>query len=257
MSRSVKEIVGYVLGAIDGDIGRCDDFLFDDRDWMVRFMVAKTAKWLPGRKVVVSPAFLGQPDWTNRRLPVRLTRQQIEDSPPLDEHAPVSRAYEIGYWRHYSQPPYSGVGSLPPYGPGPGGFGSYPWPAEVLSPTPEPTTGTEIPERKEELLHSVEEVLGYGIAATDREIGQVNDFILDDQAWTLRYLVVDTGYWLPGRKVLVSTSWLGSIDWAEQRLHVELDAESIRNGPEFDPTKPLDRRYEIEIHDYYGRPYYW
>jgi len=258
MLRSVKEIVGYVLGASDGDIGRCDDFLFDDRDWVVRFMVAKTAKWLPGRKVVVSPAFLDEPDWANRRLPVRLTKQQIEDSPPLDEHAPVSRAYEIEYWRHYSQPPYYGAGALPPYGLGPGGFGAYPWPAEVLNPTPEPTTtGMEVAEKKEEHLRSVEEMLGYGIAAIDRDIGHVDDFIVDDQAWALRYLVVDTGNWLPGRKILVATPWLGSIDWAEQRLHVELDAESIRNGPEFDPTEPVNRRYEIEIHNYYGRPYYW
>jgi hypothetical protein len=255
MLRSVKEIVGYVLGAKDGDIGRCDDFLFDDRDWVVRFMVAKTAKWLPGRKVVVSPAFLDQPDWTQRRLPVRLTKQQIENSPPLDEHAPVSRAYEIEYWRHYSQPPYTGI--LSPYGLGPGGFGAYPWPGGVVDPTPASVPGTEIREPKEEHLRSVEEVTGYDIAATDRDIGQVDDFIVDDQAWALRYLVVDTGHWLPGRKVLVATPWLGSVDWTAQRLHVELDAESIRNGPEFDPTKPVNRRYEIEIHDYYGRPYYW
>jgi len=250
MLRSVKEIVGYVLAASDGEIGRCDDFLFDDRDWGVRFMVAKTSKWLPGRKVVVSPAFLDEPDWASRRLPVHLTKQQIEDSPPLDEHAPVSRAYEIEYRRHYS---------LPPYGVGPGGFGAYPWPAEVVNPVPEPLVGAEaeIQEKKEEHLRSVEEVIGYIVAATDRDIGQVNDFIVDDQAWALRYLVVDTGNWLPGRKVLVATPWLGLIDWAEQRLHVELDAESIRNGPEFDPTEPVNRRYEIEIHDYYGRPYYW
>lgn len=259
MLRSIKGIAGYVLAASDGDIGRCDDFLFDDRDWAVRFMVAKTAKWLPGRQVVISPAFLGEPDWASHRLAVKLTQKQIEQSPSLEEHAPVSQAYETEYWRHFSSP--SPDSTLPPYGLGPGGFGAFPWPSETMNPAlqgpiPEPTPDTP-PEKKAEHLHSVAEVLGYDIAATDRNIGHVDDFIVDDHVWVLRYLVIDTGNWLPGRRVLVAPPWLGTIDWIERQLHIELEAERIWNAPEVNPAEPIDRRDEAELYDYYGRPYYW
>ena len=89
MLRSLKEIKGYVLGAQDGDIGRCSDFLFDDRDWTVRYIVADTKKWLPGRKVIISPMSIGDADASSRTLSVSLTRAQIKDAPPLDDDAPV------------------------------------------------------------------------------------------------------------------------------------------------------------------------
>ena len=106
MLRNASELTGYSLLASDGEIGRCQDFLFDDRDHAIRYMVAKTAKWLPGRKVVISPVFLDQPNDDNRQLPLRLTRKQIEESPPLDEHAPVSRQYELQFHEYYVLPFY-------------------------------------------------------------------------------------------------------------------------------------------------------
>ena len=91
MLRRARELTGYRLLASDGEIGTCTDFLFDDRDWVVRYMVADTRKWLPGRKVLISPASLGEPDWNSQTFPIGLSRQQIKDSPALDEHEPVSR----------------------------------------------------------------------------------------------------------------------------------------------------------------------
>jgi len=78
MLRSSKEMKNYTLQAKDGKIGRCKDFLFDDQFWTVRYMVANTGKWLPGRKVLISPISLEKPDWVSMRLPVRLTKEQIE-----------------------------------------------------------------------------------------------------------------------------------------------------------------------------------
>ena len=88
--------------AEDGEIGRCKDFLFDDEKWTIRYMVADTRKWLPGRKVLISPMSLGAVDWSSRHFQVELTRRQVEDSPPLEEDAPVSRQYEMIYafFRH-------------------------------------------------------------------------------------------------------------------------------------------------------------
>jgi hypothetical protein len=249
MLRSVNEIADYTIHASDGDIGHCEDFLFDDRTWVIRYIAAKTAKWLPGRKVIISPVFLDEPDWINGKFMVRLTREQIEQSPTLEEHAPVSRQYEINYYQYYS---------LPFYWIGQELWGAYPDPAGVLHPVPdEPVQEVEEIEAEEDHLRSTEEVTGYQLAAVDGEIGHVEDFLVDDITWALRYLIVDTGHWLPGRKVLVSPQWLESIHWVDEKVHVKLDTDAIRNSPEFDQSQPVDRQYEIELHDYYGRPYYW
>ena len=106
MLRSMKDIQGYVLGAQDGEIGRCSDFLFDDKDWAVRYIVADTKKWLPGRKVLISPISIGDADGVSQTLNVGLTKEQIENSPPLETNAPVSRRYEVAFnkffdWAHY------------------------------------------------------------------------------------------------------------------------------------------------------------
>ena len=111
MLRSLKELKGYVLLAEDAELGRCHDFLVDDQTWTVRYMVADTSKWLPGRKVLISPIALGDPVWQRQLFPVKLNADQVRAAPPLDEHAPVTREYEIWYHKHYRWPFYwSGAG---------------------------------------------------------------------------------------------------------------------------------------------------
>jgi hypothetical protein len=106
-------------------------------------------------------------------------------------------------------------------------------------------------------LRSTEEVLGYDIQATDDAVGHVEDFIFDDETWIIRYIVVDTRNWLPGGKVLVSPEWIKSINWAKRTVSVDLNRHTIKNSPEFDPSQPVNRKYEIQLYDYYGRPVYW
>jgi hypothetical protein len=106
-------------------------------------------------------------------------------------------------------------------------------------------------------LRSVQEVAGYHIQATDGEIGHVEDFILDDETWMLRYVVVDTRNWLPGRKVIVPPSWVESVDWANRKVSVDFTREEVRTSPEYDPAAPVNREYEVRLYDFYGRPKYW
>jgi hypothetical protein len=94
MLRSVSAILNYALLAEDGEIGRCKDFLFDDDNWTIRYMVADTRKWLPGRKVLISPISLGAVDWSTRLFQVELARRQVEDSPECEPLAPINRDYE-------------------------------------------------------------------------------------------------------------------------------------------------------------------
>jgi hypothetical protein len=106
-------------------------------------------------------------------------------------------------------------------------------------------------------LRSTREVIGYNIQASDGEIGHVEDFIVDDETWIIRYMVVNTRDWLPGKKVLVAPRWIEKVTWAESKVYVELTRESVKNSPEFDPSAPVNREYETKLYDYYGRPKYW
>jgi hypothetical protein len=249
MLRSVNEIVGYGLHARDGEIGRCKDFLWDDLKWAVRYMVADTGKWLPGRQVLVSPISLGRAEWASKRLPVHLTRKQIEEAPMLDEDAPVSRQYEIEWNRYHGYLLYWAGEGLWGYTDRPGAlFHAADEGAEV-----------EIDDAAsgDSHLRSVGEVTGYHIQAQDGEIGHIEDFLVDDEAWALRYVVVDTKNWLPGRKVLISPSWIGGIDWRDTKVTVELTKGAVRNSPKYDPSEPVNLSYEEKLYDYYGRPKYW
>jgi hypothetical protein len=106
MLRSIKQLYGNKLGASDGDIGHVKDFYFDDQSWAIRYLVVDTGTWLPGRQVLLTPHSLGRLDQAERTLRVNLTRKQIEDSPSIEAHKPVSRQYEQEYYRYFGWPYY-------------------------------------------------------------------------------------------------------------------------------------------------------
>ena len=238
MLRSVKELDNYVLEAEDGEIGRCKDFLFDDRFWAIRYMVADTGKWLPGRKVLVSPISLGEPDWDSRLFPVRLKKNRIEDAPGLDEDAPVSRQHEMRWTQHYGWPYYWEGTNV---------WGIAKYPNALFIQKELEAASDETSDEFDRNLRSTMEVI-------DDEIGHVEDFILDDEIWTIRYMVVDTRNWLPGRKVLVAPGWINSIDWAESKVTVAMTRKQVKNSPEYDSSVPLTPEYEAGLSEHYGFP---
>lgn len=101
------------------------------------------------------------------------------------------------------------------------------------------------------------EVRGYHLQAADGDCGHVDDCIMDETSWTIRYLVVDTRNWLPGRRVLIAPAWIQSIGWADRVVSCELQRGQIKNSPAYDPTEPVNRGYEQQLYDFYGRPVYW
>lgn len=250
MLRSMEELEGYVLEATDGEIGRCKDFLFDDQRWVVRYMLADTGKWLPGRKVLISPISLGEPDWESRRFSVKLTRDQVETSPGIEHHEPVSRQYEAELFSHLGYLPYWGGTSV---------WGPSSVPESLRTMEVEAGSGVRvvIEPKGDPHLRSLDEVTGYRIDAVDDEVGHVEDFIVDDDDWVIRYMVVDTRNWLPGRKVIVPPQWIEGFDWQKKLAHVDLTREQIENSPEFEAGAPVNREYEARLYDYYGRPVYW
>ena len=243
------ELKRYVLDAEDGEIGRCKDFLFDDRNWVVRYMVADTRKWLPGRKVLISPISLGIPDHDEKRFPVKLSINQIRESPPLSEDAPVSRKYESLWFSHFGYHPYW-IGAE--------SWGLAYFPDQMFAYKDLKDKVEDILEEAEEShLRSAVEVCGYHVRARDESIGYIEDFLVEERSWIIRYMIVDTRKWLPGRKFLVSRNWAEEIDWPRKRVFIDLSAEDIKSSPPYDPSKPLSREYETELHRHYRRESYF
>lgn len=243
MLRSTKELQGYSIQTVNDEIGQVKDFYFDDHTWVMRYLIADTGKWLPGRQVLISTQALDQPNWRDQNFPVHLTKTQVENSPSIEEDMPVSRQEEEALHSYYGWPVYWGGGLYTD--------------AQIV-----PRDHQEEPDREpvegDVHLRSVQEIIGYDIEAKDDGIGHVEDFVLDDELWTLRYLVVDTRNWLPGgKKVLVSPDWIEGVNWSKAQVKVDLTCEQIKNGPEFDPFAPVNREYEERLYDFYGRPKYW
>jgi uncharacterized protein YrrD len=252
---------GYTIQATDGEIGTVAQFLFDDIHWAVRYLVVDTGGWLSGRRVLISPIAIRAARWNDQVIDVDLTRQQVEQSPGIETDQPVSRQKESEYAQYYGYAPYWG-------GAGVWGMGMYPgYLHPAIAPVPAaapvaPATATEQPatparESGDPHLRGTREVIGYAIQAGDGEIGQVDDFIVDDETWELRYMVVDTGNWLSGKKVLVAPRWISKVTWSEARVYVDLPRDMIKDAPEFDPYTPISRDYEARLYDHYQRPRYW
>lgn len=106
MLRSMHEFKSYTIGATDGEIGHVSDFFFEDRGWIIRYLVVETGSWLLSRKVLLSPFSLMEADWMHKRLPTRITREQVKNSPDIDTHMPVSRQHEIQTANYYGYPYY-------------------------------------------------------------------------------------------------------------------------------------------------------
>lgn len=249
MLRSIHELIGYEIKAGDGHVGKVADVLFMDREWVVSYFVADTGGWLSGRKILLPPAVIGRPDWTHCEVPVRMSKEQIENAPPLDSDAPISRKHEQELHEYWG---------IPPYWVGPGAIGAMAASPVAVMKSGKEHTEPEIDESPgHPNLRSCHEVRGYHVHATDGDIGHIDDFIADDEEWVIRYLVVDIRNLLPGRKVILPPTWAREVSWSEAKVHMAVSRERIEGSPEFDPEAAINREYEEVLYDYYGRPKYW
>ena len=247
MLYNVKALNGYRLNSLDGEIGKVKEFYFDDRYWTIRYLVADTGYWLAGRQVIISPYALGRinTDIYQKQIEIHLTRKQIEDSPSLDSDKPVSRQFEQAYYGYHGWPEYWS---------GPSMWGSYPYVVR----DPEKWRRTNKGEKAwDPHLRSTRAVGGHHLQALDGEIGHVADFIIDDEAWAIRYLVIDTHNWLPGKKVLLAPQWIERVNWGERKVFVNLKREAIKQSPEYAQEFVLTRDYEAALHQHYDRQGYW
>ncbi len=251
MLRSLKDLESYKVSAVDGDVGRVTDFLFDDEQWTTRYLVTDTSGyWEVAHQVLISPISFRRVDWETRLFHVGLTQDKVKNSPSVDLAKPVSRQYERAYSQYYGWPYYWGTGAI-----GAWNMGAYPYAlaASTMKEEPQPTDEAH----NDPHLRSAKEVAGYHVHGSDGVIGHIADFIVDDETWTIRYLVVDTRNWWFGKKVLVAPHWAQKVSWSDSMVYLDLTRDAIKNSPAWNPDALVNRQYEERLYDYYGRPAYW
>ncbi len=256
MLKNAKFYEGFDLTASDGAIGTVKDVYFDDERWYVRYFVVDAGTWLEGRMVLISPGAITKPRYDDKTLGTALTQVQVRGSPSVTTDRPVSRQQELELNRYYAWPYYW---TAPVLGMGLGGIT-----AALQSPDVAPDEGrgaadpnhtsTEREMREaakgDPHLRSAAAVRGYTIEAIDGAIGHVEDFVIEDKTWEVRYVLVDTRNWWPGKKVLVPRSAVRDIDWKSSKLHVDLTREAIKAGPELDEVSD---EYSARLETYYRK----
>jgi uncharacterized protein YrrD len=202
MLRNFTSLLGASILAKDGPIGHLRDALFDDRSWVIRYFVVETAGWFSGRRVLLSPAIFREPDWGKRVLSVDLTIDQVRQSPAVDTDLPVYRQQEIAMTQHYGWPGY--------------------WTMEAL-----PVTGNKNETLGDPNLRSANEILTYTVKTSDGNVGRLDDLVLEDANWFLRFVILSAGSWFEDQKLLVSTRWIGSVSWANKEVMVPHSRDAI------------------------------
>jgi hypothetical protein len=248
MLYQAKTLHGYKLNSLEGEIGKVKEFYFDDHFWAIRYLVADTGNWLTNRQVLISPRTLGIVNNDAQNIAVKLTKKQIEDSPLLKSDEPVSRQFEESYYKYFAVPSYWETTTMR------GQYGDIIGTSPSTERLPKSTSGSKTFDPR---LRSTHDVSGHHIQAKDGEIGHVEDFIIDDETWMIRYLIVDTLNFWEGKKVLISPRWIERVSWEDLKVFVNLSKTTIEQSPEYIEGSPLSREYETALHQHYNFQGYW
>ncbi len=233
MERSLNGLIGYSIMAKDGELGKVAEFYFDDKNWLVRYLVVETGNWFFNKKVLLPHKVLGSVDWEKETFHVDLTTKQVADSPDVETKLTVSRQHEMELFSYYALPYYWSDLAIT---------------APIINLQPDPVLDEEgkviPPPKKNPHLCSSEIVDGFHIQTSEGAIGHLADFLLDDDTWTINFLVVNKHNWLPEEKMLLSPKWVDHIDWDESNIYVDLSKETIKNSPEFDPIQTIGTDFQ-------------
>lgn len=248
MLRSLKEVEGYMVLAANGDVGHVVDFQFDDDYWTVRYLVVETGEFFGGRRILISPISFRRIDWTARHFQLSLALDEVQGCPDIDLHQRVSRQQERDYNQYFRYPYYWEFSGL-------WGMGAYPG---LLTPGMQHGPPAAHSDQSDDVhLRSAKGFFGFNVHGRDETLGQVEDFIVDDESWTIRYLSIDSGNWSWVKKALLAPNWADQVSWTERQVHVDVPRQAIKDCPEWKPTTAVHRDYEAHLYRYYGRPVYW
>lgn len=228
MLQNTNDLYGSKLEGLDGHVGHAKDFYFDDKTWVIRYLVADTGSWLTGRLVLITPHAFAKWDLYEKTLRIKLRKKQIEDSPSIEAHEPVSRQFEENYYRSYGWPAYWEGGQM---------WGMTPYPHVAVPLPKDAATRKALEPREDRHLQSAKTVTGYAIEASDGAIGHLSGFLVDDRSWSIVNLVVETGHWYAGKEIFISPAKVARIGYVESKVFVNLTMADIRATSENDLVK--------------------
>ncbi len=246
---NAKRIIGAKVHALDGDIGKVSDIYFDDKTWNLRYIVITSGSWLDSRELLLIPSSLRVPDPFYDTIITDMTRDKVQKSPSVFTDLPVSRQYENQLHRYYAWSPYW-------YYPMHAGFGIYPYPAVV--PKPESTLNEEMKQRQDKRLENADpnlrsfnEIKKYKIDATDKELGKIEDLLIERESALITHLVLDTIEWWPSKHVAIETSFIEKINYGLRWIEVGLDSKAIKDAPAFSDSASSNPAYMESLASYY------
>mgnify|MGYP002398342303 CR=1 FL=1 len=243
MKRSLKELSGYKVQAIDQQDGKVIDFLFDDESWVVRYVEIDFGNFFINERVIIPGVFFDKIDYKEKLFNINLKLETIKNGPKPETKMPVSRKYEEALNKYYAQNPYWPVSTYYPPA----------HPKEYYPPRPLKVPAKIISENINTNLRSFQEVNGYIIQAIDDKIGHIEDIIIDDADRQIVYLVIDTSNWMPwSKKVLIAVEWLSEISYLDQEAQINLLSKTIKEAPEFNYDSPIQTEYEIQLYNFYN-----
>jgi hypothetical protein len=240
MIRSVNSLIGYKLCATDGEMGTVEQFFFDYDTWTVRYIVMRSGKWLLGRQVLISPIGIEAIEDGRKAIMLNLKRFRVGNIPSVNLGRPLSRQYEREYHQHFGWPYYAG---------GKGRWGDEQYPSQLFTVAPLEQTAAGPDERQLHAdLGSTDGIKGYRVFAGDRDAGSVTDFLVDDQTWALRYLIVASA----GRTLPVSPHWMAQLADAERMITLDVTPAAIENAPAYGKPSDVTQGYEMTLFKHFG-----
>lgn len=236
MLHSLNNINNYKVIAADGEMGFCKDFLFNDEDWNLHYLLADTHKWLPGgKKLLIHTSAIQKVDTKNKEVRICLTKRELKDSPSLLANEPISRAYEKTYMCYFDYATYH-VGPIP--------LDSYF--TGVHTERVKIAAAPDEPDSEKNHIHSAHFVEDYTLDVANKLYGHIVDFVFDDVEWDIKFLAIELGNWfMHDKQRLLAPSELETIDWPKQQVHVDIDVDSLKESPVYNadtlPVKDLQQ----------------
>jgi sporulation protein YlmC with PRC-barrel domain len=234
--RSWRDLSGYSVRALDGDVGRVRELYFDDAQWQVRHVVVDVGRWSRSRRVLVSPSAIAEILWEHRRLVLTATRDQVWAWPEASADQPVARQLES---RRRSQANWAVTVA---------GDALTSYSEALRTPTFEPLNANGTP--FDPHLRTSRVVVGLDLRAEGASVGRIADLVLDDASWEVLYLVVA---WHDGKRFALPTNCVRRIAPEEKAVTAGVDSTALASSPRLEPATLFTRQYEQAVRQHFAR----
>ena len=251
MIHVLSDLDNFAIDANDGKVGKVTDFYFDDRRWVIRYLVVDIGSALKSHKVLLSPARIKHLNKEEKTITVDMSLNEIANSPCIDTRHALPSHYEIDYlsyhgyafnWDRNSQKPVSID--------------------DETSAIFDETLGQKSASAQDVLvsidsvrrmygdrhLRSYQEIIGYCIQANDGDIGYLKSVLIDDDTWNIKCCIVKTSNWWFGHHVFITPQAIRDISWGSTKIYVDMTQQQVKEAPSFDYSLTQNNSYESGVY---------